>query len=126
MKIKVKDINEIPVKLGDRVEVLKITDESGSATSLYGVEPHLDGWVSIFYIEPFEGVVTFCEEKLMVVIRDGKKEVPLSNSIRYESSLNIFECLSEEDIQEVVKDYNLEGDDLEDIIDYLVIKQHGQ
>lgn len=44
MNINIKDRNNNPINLGDEVEILKITNDSGLASDLYGVEPEMDGW----------------------------------------------------------------------------------
>ena len=120
MNIKIKDRNNNSLNLGEKVQVLKITDDSGNATDLYGVEPHLNGWVDIVYIESFEGVITYDEEKLMIVIKGERRSLPLSNYIRYNIWNDIFDRVSKEDLEEIVKDYDLPNNEYETIINYLV------
>lgn len=120
MNIKIKDRNSNPIKLGDKVQVFKITDDSGNATDLYGVEPHLNGWVDIVYIESFEGVIVYDEEKLMIVIKGERRSLPLSNVIRYNIWNDIFDRVTKDSLKDIVKDYDLPNDEYETIIDYLV------
>jgi hypothetical protein len=120
MNIKIKDRNNNSIKLGDKVQVLKITDDSGNATDLYGVEPQLNAWIDIVYIESFEGIITYDEEKLMIVIKGERRSLPLSNYIRYNIWNDAFERVSKEDLNEIVKDYDLANGKYETIIDYLV------
>jgi len=120
MNIKIKDRNNNSIGLGDKVQILKITDDSGNATDLYGVEPQLNGWVDIVYIESFEGVITYDEEKLMIVIKGERRSLPLSNYIRYNIWNDTFDRVNKKDLDEVVKDYDLPNNEYETIIDYLV------
>ncbi len=120
LKIKLKDSNGGTLNLGDNVRVLKITDDSGSATELFGVEPHLDGWVECVYIEEFEGVISFDEDKLMVVIKGKNKSIPLSDHIRYNLGEANFDRVPKEDLEGIVKDYSLQDGSYEAVVNYLV------
>ena len=120
MEIKIKDVLGKKVSLGDKVRILKITDDSGSATDLYGVEPQLNGWVDIVYIESFEGVIYYDEEKLMIVIKGDRRSIPLSSYIRYDIWNDVFDRVKSEDLEEIVKEYDLKDKDYETIINYLI------
>ena len=120
MNIKIKDINNNPIKLGDKVQILKITDDSGNAADLYGVESHLNAWVDIVYIELFEGIITYDEDKLMVVIKGKRRSIPLSNHIRYDIWSDTFDRVDKKDLKEIVKDYDLKNHEYETIIEYIV------
>lgn len=125
MKINIKDINGNSINLGDEVEILKITDESGSATDLFGVEPHLNSWIDIVYVEAFRGVVAYDEEKLMVVIKGKSRSIPLSNYVRYNIWLQAFDMVKKEDLKQIVKDYDLPDGEYETIVDYIVVLQNS-
>ena len=121
MKINIKDIANNTVKLGDKVQILKITDDSGSASDMYGVESHLNAWVEIIYIEPFEGIVTFDGDKLMVVIKGKNRSIALSKDIRYDIWNDMFDRIDKKEMKEVVTDLGLVNSEYETIIDYLKI-----
>jgi hypothetical protein len=120
MELELKDKDGQSLRLGDMVRVLKLTDDSGNATDLYGVEPQLNGWVDILYIEPFEGIITFDHKKLMVVIKGKCNNLPLSDFIRYNIWNDIYDRLSKEDLEIAKEEFGLENTDYETIIDYLV------
>ena len=121
---KIKEIIDIEgksINLGDKVQILKITDDSGHATDLYGVESHLNSWVEIIYIEPFEGVVTFDEDKLMVVIKNDRKSLPLSSNIRYNIFNDSFHRIQGNELHEIVDEFKLPNDKYETFINYLKV-----
>jgi hypothetical protein len=120
MNFEIKDQNNNSITLGDKVKILKITDDSGSAVDLYDVEPQLDGWVDIVYIEQFEGVITFDEENLMIMIKGKSTSLPLSNNIRHNMWNNTFDRVKNDDLKEIVNYYDLPNEKYESVIDYLV------
>ena len=120
MNIKLKDRNNKSLNIGDQVQILKITDDSGNASDLFGVEPQLNGWVDIVYIEPFNGTITYDDEKLMIIIKGERRSLPLSNYIRYNIWNDTFDRVSNEDLQNIKKDFNLPNTEYETIINYLV------
>lgn len=101
-----------PIVIGDQVRILRICDDSGMACDLYGVEPQLNGFVEILYVEDFEGCVEFDLDRLMIVVNNGKTKIPLSSQIRYDMYDNVFDRLNEiEDLTEnelIVKYYPLD------------------
>ena len=122
LELKIKDIIDIeenPINLGDKVQILKITDDSGHATDLYGVESHLNSWVEIIYIEPFEGIVTFDENKLMIVIKNDRKSLPLSSNIRYNIFNESFHRIQGNEFNNIVNEFKLPDNKYETFIKYL-------
>ncbi len=120
MEINEIKINNESVKIGDRIRILKFTDDSGQASDLYGVESHLNAWVEILYVEPFEGVVTYDDRKMMFVIKGDRRSIPLSSDIRYDIWNDLFDRLSSDDKKSIIEDYELPSDDYDSIINYLV------
>ena len=92
-------INGQEVTVGDVVEIIVISDDSGNATDLYGVEPHLNVWVEIVYLEAVTGDVIFCPELLMAVVQVGKKKIPLSPYLRSHHIEQNFIRINEDDIE---------------------------
>ena len=120
MKINLKDNNNNILNIGDKVQILKITDDSGNASDLFGVEPELNGWVNLVYIELFKGIITFDEDKLMVVIKGDRRSLPLSNSIRYNIWNDIFQLIDKQSLKDIIKEYNLCDIEYDTIINYLI------
>jgi hypothetical protein len=120
MKINLKDNNNNILNVGDKVQILKITDDSGNASDLFGVEPELNGWVNLVYIELFKGIITFDEDKLMVVIKGDRRSLPLSNSIRYNIWNDIFQLIDKQSLKDIIKEYNLCDIEYDTIINYLI------
>lgn len=103
MKLNLKDKDGIKIKLGDTIRIIKITDDSGNASNLFGVEPQLDGWVSCVYPETFEGIITYSQLKMMVVIKGKYNEIPLSPYIRYEIWAGKFDECDDDVLMEMRK-----------------------
>lgn len=109
------------LKLGDKVRIIKLTNDSASSTDLYGVEPHLNSWINIYYLEPFEGVVEFDTETLMIVVKGSYTKIPLSPSIRFNLYTNDFEeHITLDQLNEIKEELGVVGMDLESIIDYVI------
>jgi len=106
-KLNLTDIHGMKLKLGDTIRIIKITDDSGSASTLFGVEPHLDGWVSCVYPETFEGVITYDQLKMMVVIKGKYNEIPLSPFVRYEIWNDKFDQCDDDVMEEIQKELNI-------------------
>ena len=117
--INIKDIEGNTIELGDKVRVLKITDDSGTATDLFGVEPQLDSWLTVVYIEPLEGIVTYDSSKLMVVIKSKSTSLPLSSYIRHSIYYQAFEQISNKEVKEFAEELNLPNCDYDTIINYI-------
>ena len=110
------------LKLGDKVKILKLTNDSGNATDLFGVEAHLNAWISNYYFEEIEGTVEFNKDKLMVVVRSKYTELPLSPDIRYTLFCNDFENeITKSDLDELKEEFDLKDTTLDAIIDYVKI-----
>lgn len=121
MNISLKTNKGEEIKLGDKIELLRFCDDSGTACDLYGVEPQLDGWINVSYIENYQGEVIFCEEKMMVVVRCKNVDIPLSKEIRYNMYLNIYEnIIQEEDLKISKEENNLIDIEYETFIEFLV------
>lgn len=118
MDLNLKDINGVELKLGDPVRILKITDDSGSAVHLYGVESQLDGWIENVYIEEFEGVIKYDEITMMIVISGNYTNIPLSPIVRYDIWNQRFDCVNIENKEEVVKEFNI-GYEYDDLINFI-------
>lgn len=127
MKLDLKDNNGLKIEVGDEVTILLINDDSGNATDLYGVEPQLNAWVDIIYVDSFTGIVEFCKDRLMFVIKHKNKVVPLSTYIRYGINNSNYDALThsndETELKELAKEYNLSEFTPESITDY-IIKTH--
>ena len=115
------NINDTLVKLGDTVSILWIADDSGNAVDIFGVEPQLNGWVRLAYIEEITGVVEFDNELLMVVVKTKHRTYPLSQKLRYNSNVEKFELLDAEDLEEAKDEFELSEVTVESITNYIKI-----
>lgn len=122
MELNIKDNKGALVKLGEKVRILFIQDDSGRAIDIYGVEPQLDGWVEQVYIEPLEGIVTFDESLMTImVVSDKGRKVPLSKKLRSYSVIERFERLDHVEESKIMNDdFGLEEITEEIILNYLV------
>lgn len=115
-----KDSKGNLLTIGDKVRILKFTDDSGEATDMYGVEPQLNAWVEIIYIEDFEGIITYNLDKMMVVIKNKNREIPLASYIRDVLWDNMYDRIPPKDLEEIKNEYDLPDIKYETIIDYIV------
>lgn len=107
--------------VGDRVRILKLTNDSGNATDLFGVEEQLSGWVNCYYFEEFEGVVEFDLNTLMIVVRGKFTKIPLSTDTRYNLYINDYEYnIKKEELETIKNEFNLKDYELATIVDYVV------
>ena len=106
-------------KIGDKVRIIKITDESSRAVDLYGVEPQLDWWVSSVYIESFEGVIHYCKENLMIMIKGVRTSLPLSPSVRHRMYYEKYELIEKNDLAEAKEEMKLENTDYDYLMYYI-------
>jgi hypothetical protein len=107
------------IKVGDEVRIIKLTDDSGDATTLYGVEPQLNAWVEVVYLEEFTGVVTFNKKTLMYVIKGKYTEIALSTVIRYDMWVNSFERVDDDQVEEICKEFNIKDTEFETLINFI-------
>lgn len=114
-----RDNNNRPIQLGDKVRILKMVDDSDTAVNIYGVEPQLNGWVSNVYFEEFEGEVIFNKELLMYMIEGKKTSIPLSPVIRFNSGNGLIDQLESDAQKELQKELGLKDSNYETFIDYI-------
>lgn len=120
MEFALMDMNDNPLKLGDTVEILKITNDSGMASQLFDVEPQLDGWVEQVYIEEFRGVITYDTDLMMIRIESKRTGVPLSKTIRFYMFNELFQNVDQESLEEIKKDYEINELTCKSMVDYIV------
>jgi hypothetical protein len=119
MELYLRDRNEVPLKLGDKVRILKFTNDSGNATELFGVENQLNAWVNMVYLESFEGEITFDLETYMVVIKGKYTHLPLSEDIRHQCWEGLYDMLVDEDLYNIQEEFKLPDTKLITLVNYI-------
>lgn len=118
--IKLKDRNGETLNIGDRVQILKVSDDSGNATDLFGMEIQLNSWVDLIYLETFEGIITYNEDKMLVEIKGDRTSIPLSSHIRYNIWNNLYDMIEGEDLKNIMEEFHLPNMEYEAIINYIM------
>lgn len=113
------EISEKEFHLGDKVRIIKFTDDSGSASDLYGVDAMFGGYVSNVYLEEFIGIIAYDTDKMMMVIENRYTSIPLSKTIRYNMWNELYEHLEKETLVDIKKDFKLANTEYETILDYI-------